>query len=206
MKAYEANGNYPEGYNYWGYGTSYNVFFISALERLFKTDFGLSAKPGFLNTAAYYENMVSSAGNVFNYADCGGIDGLQPAIFWFAEKLNNQSVLWNERPNLINNGTVAKWNRFLPAFLIWAGNVDIKDISPPKNHLWNGNGVNPVAVMRTSWQDPNSIYVGFKGGSPSNSHGHMDAGSFVMDADGVRWSMDLGMQACPCTNCIGSSR
>ena len=33
-----------------------------------------------------------------------------------------------------------------------------------------------------------------RGGSPAVSHGHMDAGSFVMDANGVRWSADLGMQ------------
>ncbi|HEY1055431.1 MAG TPA: heparinase II/III family protein, partial [Emticicia sp.] len=31
-------------------------------------------------------------------------------------------------------------------------------------------------------------------GSPSISHGHMDVGSFVMDANGERWSMDFGMQ------------
>jgi hypothetical protein len=195
MKEYATDGNYPEGYNYWGYGTTYNVLFISAIENLFQTDFGLSQQPGFLQTASFYENMVSPANNVFNYADCGGIDGLQPAMFWFASKLKDPSVLWNERGSLIHNGTVAKWNRFLPAFLLWANNIDVKDIQPPTNRLWIGKGVNPVAVMRTSWQDPNSIYVGFKGGSPSNSHGHMDAGSFVMDAEGVRWSMDLGMQA-----------
>jgi hypothetical protein len=48
--------------------------------------------------------------------------------------------------------------------------------------------------MRTSWTDPNAVFVGIKGGSPSVSHAHMDAGSFVMDADGVRWAMDFGMQ------------
>jgi hypothetical protein len=194
MKVYAENGNYPEGYNYWGYGTTYNVFFISALEKLFGNDFGLTQLPGFLNTAAYYENMVSPANNVFSYSDCAGVDGLQPAMFWFAGRTKDPSVLWNERPMLINNGTVAKWNRFLPAFLIWAENVQVKDITPPRYTLWTGKGDNPVAVLHTSWEDPNSIYVGFKGGSPSNSHGHMDAGSFVMDAEGVRWSIDLGMQ------------
>jgi len=49
-------------------------------------------------------------------------------------------------------------------------------------------------MMRSGWQKNQGIYVGFKGGTPSVSHGHMDAGSFVMDANGVRWSADLGMQ------------
>jgi len=48
--------------------------------------------------------------------------------------------------------------------------------------------------MRTSWIKPDAIYVGLKGGSPSVNHAHMDIGSFVMDANGERWSMDLGMQ------------
>jgi hypothetical protein len=48
--------------------------------------------------------------------------------------------------------------------------------------------------MRTSWTDPGAIYLGFKGGSPSVNHGHMDVGSFVFEADGVRWAIDLGPQ------------
>ena len=37
-------------------------------------------------------------------------------------------------------------------------------------------------------------HVGFKAGSPSVNHGHMDIGSFVMEAEGVRWAFDLGVQ------------
>ena len=60
--------------------------------------------------------------------------------------------------------------------------------------IWVGQGKNPVAMMRSSWSKPDAIYIGLKGGSPSVNHGHMDVGSFVMDANGERWSMDLGMQ------------
>lgn len=48
--------------------------------------------------------------------------------------------------------------------------------------------------MRSSWVDPNAIYLGLKGGSPFVTHGHMDAGSFLMEAAGVRWAMDFGAQ------------
>ena len=60
--------------------------------------------------------------------------------------------------------------------------------------MWVGQGKNPVALMRTSWTDTNAIYVAMKGGSVSVNHAHMDIGSFVMDADGVRWAMDFGSQ------------
>ena len=60
--------------------------------------------------------------------------------------------------------------------------------------MWVGQGKNPVALMRTSWTDTNAIYVAMKGGSPSVNHGHMDVGSFIMEANGERWAMDFGMQ------------
>jgi hypothetical protein len=194
MKVYAPDGSYPEGYNYWGYGTTYNVLFIDALEKIFNSDFELLKQPGFMSTPYYYENMVSAANNVFNYSDCGGVDALQPAMFWFASKKNDAAMLWNERNNINTGANTVKWNRFLPAFMLWAKSDDLQNIKAPRNNTWIGKGLNPVAIMRTSWSDPNAIYVGFKGGSPSNSHGHMDAGSFVMDAEGVRWSADLGMQ------------
>jgi hypothetical protein len=45
--------------------------------------------------------------------------------------------------------------------------------------------------MRGSWNDPNTWYVGFKGGNARASHGHLDLGSFVVDAFGQRWASDL---------------
>ena len=48
--------------------------------------------------------------------------------------------------------------------------------------------------MRTSWEDPGAVFVGVKAGSPAVSHGHMDVGTFVLEAGGVRWALDLGME------------
>ena len=85
-------------------------------------------------------------------------------------------------------------DRLLPATMLWGKGISLEKLAPPKKQIWVGQGKNPVALMRTSWTNPDAIYVGLKGGSPSVSHGHMDVGSFVMDANGERWSMDLGMQ------------
>ena len=67
-------------------------------------------------------------------------------------------------------------------------------ITPPQKLMWVGQGKNPVALMRTTWTDKDAIFVGLKAGSPSVNHGHMDAGSFIMEAYGERWGMDFGMQ------------
>jgi len=38
------------------------------------------------------------------------------------------------------------------------------------------------------------VFLAIKAGTPSASHAHMDIGSFLLEADGVRWSLDLGAQ------------
>lgn len=195
MKDYGPDGAYPEGYGYWGYGTSFNVMFISAVEKAFGKDFGLNAKPGFLKTGSYLENMTGPSGNPFNYSDAGSTGGLQPAMFWFATKTKDPSLLWVERSRLLNSDPKRfVKERLLPAIMLWSGGVGINTIAAPKPTMWVGKGKVPVALMRTSWTDPAAVFVGFKGGSASVNHAHMDIGSFIMEADGVRWAMDFGMQ------------
>ena len=71
--------------------------------------------------------------------------------------------------------------------------MDLSKVRPPTENFFIGNGATPVCMMRSSWADPNAIYVGVKLGSPSENHAHMDVGSFVVDAMGERWASDLGM-------------
>lgn len=195
MAEYSPDGAYPEGYSYWDYGTTFNIMLISALEKAFGKDYGLADKPGFMKTAGYQENMTGPSGISFNYSDAGDGTGLQPAMFWFSARLKDPSLLWVERDHLVNDDAkkLVK-DRLLPAVMLWGAGVRVDEMKPPKALLWSGQGTTPVAMMRTSWDDPAAIYLGVKAGTPSASHAHMDVGSFVMDADGVRWAMDFGMQ------------
>jgi hypothetical protein len=195
MQDYGPDGIYPEGYGYWDYGTTFNVLFLDAIERLYRTDFGLSAIPGFLESAGFMENMAGPTGLPFNYSDAGLGNGLHPAMFWIANKLGNSTLLWGEKKFLRKeNAKNLVRDRALPAMLIWKGKIQLEAIRPPSQVNWIGHGKNPIAMMRTSWSDPNAIYIAAKGGSASINHAHMDAGSFVMDANGERWAMDFGSQ------------
>lgn len=195
MGEYKPDGAYPEGYSYWDYGTSFNVMFLSALEKIFSSDFGLNKTPGFLQTAGFLQNMTGVTGLCYNWGDSGPWGGLSPAMFWFAQRNNDLSLLWVERACL-QKSDYSKFtrNRLLPAVMIWGKEFPLDKVPEPKVKAWKGQGANPVCLMRTSWTDPDAIYLGFKAGSPAVNHGHMDIGSFVMEAEGVRWASDLGMQ------------
>ena len=192
--SYKPDGAYPEGFSYWEYGTSFNVLFISSLEKALNTDFGLNKFPGFLKTAGFLENLIGPTGMAHNWGDSGLRDGLSPAMFWFADKTKDPSLLYNQKKSLEKPGNNYVKNRIIPALLIWGAQTDLESVKEPKEKIWVGQGANPVALMRTSWSDTNAIFVGFKAGSPAVNHAHMDVGSFVLDAFGERWAMDFGMQ------------
>ena len=195
MSKYGPDGAYPEGVVYWSYGTSFNVMFLSAIEKLFNTDFGLSSIKGFLPSAQYVSNMITPSQKYFNYGDAGDPAGLSPTMFWFADKTGDNSILWNQL-YYINNRELSTLTRgrLFPVVMAWGKDVDINKITPPTGRLWFGQGVTPVAAMRTSWIDSGAIYVGLKAGRAGSNHSHMDIGSFIMEADGVRWAIDLGPQ------------
>lgn len=194
LPSYQPDGAYPEGFSYWGYGTSFNVLFISAIEKALGTDFGLSQSPGFLKTAGFFQNLVGPFGLAHNWGDSGLKEGLSPAMFWYAEKTGDPSLLWTQKKLLSEKSGNNVRNRILPALLVWGSNTRLDAVKPPVKKQWVGQGPSPVALMRTSWVDPNAIFVGLKTGSASVNHAHMDIGSFVMDAQGERWAMDFGMQ------------
>jgi hypothetical protein len=197
MNQYAPDGNYPEGPGYWGYGTTYNIVLIAALESALGTDFGLTDAPGFLATPDYYLHATGPTGLFFNYSDCGSSGGPQPAMYWFAARRKDPWLLWTEQQNLTRMlskaGTKDGWrnDRFFPLLLVWA--TPGQEVKQPPALQWIGHGPTPVAMFRSAW-DESAVYVGFKGGSPSASHAHMDIGEFVMDGGGVRWAEDLGAQ------------
>ncbi|NQU54891.1 MAG: heparinase II/III family protein [Bacteroidetes bacterium] len=195
MVDYGPDGAYPEGYGYWGYGTSFNMMFLSAVDTWFKDDRSLSAAPGFLETGSFMQNMLLPSNKCYNWGDCGSSGSLQPAMFWLADRNSDPSILWMEK-NFLQSDDYSAFtgNRLLPALMIWGKDIPLDKISEPESKVYLAQGKNPICLMRTSWSDPNAVFLGYKTGAASVNHAHMDIGSFVMEADGIRWAMDFGSQ------------
>ena len=196
LKPYAPEGIYPEGPGYWNYGTTYQVLMVSALQTALGTDWNLPAHPGFLASATALVEQTGPTGRPFNFSDSGDGMAFNETLFWFAQRLHAPALVYFQNQLLQQklSRPVEKAAGLSPLLAVWIGGLP-ETIPPPALPLaWHGDGPNPVGVFRSSWTDTNALFLAFKGGSANVNHAHMDAGSFVLDADGVRWACDLGMQ------------
>jgi hypothetical protein len=189
LRAYAPDGVYPEGPGYWSYGTSYSILLVAALRNAALGDWGVLAAPGFARSAEFYAQSIGPSGKHFNFGD--GVEGqeLPSPIVYLARESNRPALLTAKREMIRKNQGLAE--RFAPLSVLWWPAADSGD---PPSPAFAGQGPQPVAIWRTSWRDPNALWFAIKGGGARHNHAHMDAGSFVLDMDGLRWAKDLGMQ------------
>jgi hypothetical protein len=198
MKLFAPDGGFEEGPVYWNYATTYNVLYIAALDSALGSDFGLSEAPGFSETASY---RIQSIGPLFRYANFGDAEPEAfpaPEMYWFAKRFRKLGFAVQERRlsaalmGHMTEESSRESSRFGMLGLLWESLLPSKLEAPiPTETLGSFHRV-AQAYMRSGWDDPNAWFVGFKGGDAHASHGHLDLGSFVLDAFGHRWAEDLG--------------
>jgi hypothetical protein len=194
MQLFAPDGGFEEGPIYWNYATSYNVFYLAALESALGTDFGLSQATGFANTGNYRMQTIGPLGKDANFGDAAEQISIAPQMLWLARKFNHPEYLLHEQ-TIAQLGSLNRKpeesSRLSILELLW---------NQPHNgnlasfYLPTGTKFDRVAAafVRSAWGDTNAVYFGFKGGSNHSSHGHLDLGTFVLDAFGERWAIDLG--------------
>ena len=200
--SYAPDGAYVEGTMYWGYGTSFQVMLVDMLEGVLGHDGGLTAAPGFLASAQYILQATGPSGEFFNYADARADRPFAVPLFWFARRMDAPGLLRTDLANLdgalvsIRATPSREVARLFPLALLWwqPEFLERNTAHPETQPLhWLAKGPVPVGVHRSSW-GPDAIYIAVNGGCPASPHGHMDGGGFVLEADGVRWAVDPGMQ------------
>jgi len=183
MRSYEPEGGWAEGPGYWHYATRYTVYYIAALQSALGSDLGLIAEmPGFRAAGDFRLHFCGPIGRTFNYADAGERAGRAAEMFWLARTLDQPRYAWHER---------ASEGRPDALDLLW---FDPRGAGPkaegwPRDRCFRGV---EVAFLRSAWEDRDALFVGFKGGDNRANHSHLDLGTFVLDALGVRWALDLG--------------
>lgn len=182
LSQYAPDGGWAEGPGYWHYATRYTCYFLAALHSALGTDFGLSGTPGFSKAGLFRVYFAGPVGKTFNFADAGDRVGRAEEMFWLARRFDEPLYAWHQRhcggrPHALD--------------LIW---FDPRGKGPRESGLPLDaffRGVD-VAFFRSAWEDDEAIFIGFKGGDNRANHSHLDLGTFVLDALGKRWVLDLG--------------
>ncbi len=181
MASYAPDGGWGEGPGYWHYATSYTVWYLAALESALGSDFGVAAAPGFDLTALYPIHLTGPTGRPFNFADAHDREyDRGPVFFWLARRFHLP----------VAAAFAAQTRKPDPLDLLWFVPADktLLEKLPTDMHF---KGVD-VVTMRNSWTDPRALYAGFKAGANDVNHSNLDLGSFILEAGGVRWALDLG--------------
>ena len=181
MGEFAPDGAWKEGPGYWNYATSYNVTILAGLQTALGTDFGLSKMAGFSETGFFPIYLSGPLGRTFNFAD-GHESALHaPQLFWLAQKFNQPVFGWSEQSTKSPQALDVLWYQ--------SSSVGPKEAKLPLDRYFRGA---EVATLRSEWENSKALYVGFKAGDNRANHSHLDLGSFVFDALGARWAMDLG--------------
>ena len=193
--AYEGGG-YPEGYNYWGYGTSFQIMLEAAVESAFRWPVAASRLPeDFLASSEFIRFTSTPAGNCYSFSDSYRKANGQYMQAWMLTRTGDPSLLYPEMRIMEDTGFKRLCEeRLFPMYLISLSKAPGFEITPPEGYYYQCGGTTPIFVYRNGWASRNDTYLGIKGGLTMSSHSHCDQGSFYFESDGVTWATDLGMQ------------
>ncbi len=186
LKTYGPDGAWGEGPGYWSYATHYTAYGLAALESALDTDFGFLQIEGLAQAGDFPLYTTGPTGYYLNMADVGEKSSRRtlPCLFWLAWTFDKPFYAHEERAMLAEH-------RASPQHVVWympepGGKLPVRDLDR------YFRGPVEVALFRSSWDDPEALWVGVKAGYNQVNHGHLDLGNFELDALGVRWIRDLG--------------
>jgi hypothetical protein len=185
---YAPSGAWYEGPNYWIFATNFFVLASAAMTSALGSDFGLTAYPGISKTGDHFVDLMGPTRSVFNFADAGERSASPTALFFLSRRFNKPLYAAAAR-------TLSKWQAPQALDLVFYDPRGSEQdfAKEPLARLSQGTWAD-VVTLRSSRTDPKAVFVAFRGGQNGLSHGHLDLGSFVLDADGHRWAHDLGSE------------
>ncbi|MES2594827.1 MAG: heparinase II/III family protein [Verrucomicrobiota bacterium] len=187
MTQFAPAGLWPEGMEDGEKVLDYAIMVMQTLKTNTGADFGFSMVEGLPQAGLARLHLVGPTGSLFNYGDTAGSSLSRPWVStWLAGvhgNLGQKALTAGSSP-----GTET-------ALLNLAGHVmyynphAAGDGTPDSTDYGVVGG--QIAAMRSAW-DRNGFYVALKGGDNSILTSQLDIGTFVLEAGGKRWGIDLG--------------
>jgi len=185
MFMFAPDGAYSEGMSYWNYALYTFFMLTNSMNTAMGDDAGLEELSG-LSKTGYFPLAMNGAMGCFAFSDTGPNSFMTGApVFHYV----------GERYDLPN----------LTSFRVQYGtDLDYRDViwyNPESTYMadytvglpldYFASGHEPLGSARSGYKK-DSYYFGFKGGNNKGNHDQLDIGSFVIDANGVRWAEELG--------------
>ncbi|TFK32740.1 chondroitin AC/alginate lyase [Crucibulum laeve] len=182
------DGSWAETANYWYFGTTGHAEMASALISATGSDYGLlDVNANFFKTGLYHMYVFGPT-SLFDYGDHGPnkFSTTANSLLLYAAEYNQPQFSLFQREQ---HDAAEPWSMFWydPSVsgAFWDGT--------PLDMFFN-NDLDQWVSMRSSWTDTNALYVAAKAGKNQGhqTHNDLDAGDFVLDALGTRWTGELG--------------
>lgn len=184
---YAPDGASVEGVGYGNGAMSCYIKWIAAMESALGTSYNYFDVPG-IPEYVYFAPYMNGPDASLNFHDAGNdTKKYLDVTFFIANKLR-KPALGNMRKNDIQNG-----NTRAEVFdLLWYRPEDYGKTTEtlPLDKCFGG--LVQTGSFRSSFTDPNAIFLAFHAGENDVCHTHLDIGQFNIDAMGLNWAMDLG--------------
>ena len=189
LPRFAPDGAWFEGPSYWHSTTAPLTNIAYALQTALGSDYGIMNFEGISNTA-YYPIINTGRAIAFNLHDASESSVDAPQYWYFASIYGDKNIAGYRHWQLTQKGCKPTYKDIL-----WYDKALIEedfDRYIKKDDYFRDI---EVAVFRNTYKGNNINFFGIHGGSNSVEHGQLDAGSFVYEALGERWAVDLGGEA-----------
>lgn len=183
-------GVWPEGLQAGEGVVDYLAILSHSLKAAAGRDLGLSLLEGIPQLGVARMHLTGPSGQTFNFGDAKSATSTRPWIAtWLCGVHGNPGI-----PALAAGGKMPVTTSYLSNvgnFIYYnphaagTGTADTMDYALPGGF---------VAALRSGWEKTD-YYMAVKGGDNEDHTAQLDIGSFVLDAGGVRWGMELGAEA-----------
>ncbi len=183
-------GVWPEGLVVGDAVMDYAAMVIQSLRSATGKDLGLSMLEGIPQFGVARMHLYGPTGQPFNFGDNASTGGTRPWVAtWLCSVHGNPgipAVTAGAKMAVSSSyfGGVGNYIYYNP-HAAGDGKADSLEYAMP-------GGI--VATVRSGWEKTD-LFVGVKGGDNNDYKAQLDIGSFVLDAGGQRWGLELGPEA-----------
>ena len=190
IQRFAPGGVWPEGMAAGDAVMDYASMVIQSLRSAAGKDLGLSMLEGIPQFGVARLHLYGPSGRPFNYGDSAENAASRPWIAtWLCSLHGNPGI-----PAVAAGGKMAVGSSYFgqAGHYMYYNPHAAGDGTPDSMEFALAGGI--AASVRSGW-GKEDLYVAVKGGDNRDLHGQLDIGSFVLEAGGVRWGLELGMES-----------